>query len=640
MELSRRQQVLYDEFLTHREARLEGKKTDYLGLMNVLMQLRKVCNHPDLIEARQVRSPFVMSLGDIPSSSEWIEKKFNFNLNSHPYHRLEGPLGVSSLCALSLLHHEFNSGRYQINRANELKPVLVTLGGGEISVSGKVGIDSRPLISRFRPVVEKLLTRDHSNQYLENEYIASHQPAVGNGLFSRFTKIESEFDFRHPLIGLDEIRVCRTAVDCTLSLPAGLVMSEPERLESVWSVLSQVAAYTVPVIVSPWTSRNVVGGSDRDLKFFLRESGCRDADIVSVGAAKQVYHRIESGRLCGFPDRRFLEWDCGKFRTLKSLLIRLRSGGHKVVLFTQMSKMLDVIEAFANLGGFTYVRLDGATKVADRQVIVDRFNRDKKLFLFISSTRAGGVGINLTGADTVVFFDSDWNPAMDKQAMDRCHRIGQVRDVNIYRLVSEKTIEENIFIKQLQKRKLDEVVLDRGAFHQMGPDGEKSSGSGNGGIPKGIEDLLDGLFETKKERNDEIYGTKVLWEREELEDEAGGKKQILKEELEMEKIMAQVEDVEDVSALTVALKEQSTVPADDVADQDTPTEDPNYEALPAIVRRSVGFVEQLLRAEHRGLQDSDESEWEELENAQWSSEDEDDEEADDSSPDPKRKRQM
>jgi hypothetical protein len=91
------------------------------------------------------------------------------------------------------------------------------------------------------------------------------------------------------------------------------------------------------------------------------------------------------------------------------------------------------LEAFLNYHGYVYMRLDGSTKVEMRQLLMERFNNNPKYFCFILSTRSGGVGINLTGADTVVFYDSDWNPTMDAQAQDRCHRIGQTRDVHIYR---------------------------------------------------------------------------------------------------------------------------------------------------------------------------------------------------------------
>ena len=129
-----------------------------------------------------------------------------------------------------------------------------------------------------------------------------------------------------------------------------------------------------------------------------------------------------------------------------------------------MAKMLDVLEAFLNYHGHIYLRLDGATRIDQRQILMEKFNSDKRIFCFILSTRSGGIGVNLTGADTVIFYDSDWNPTMDAQAQDRCHRIGQTRDVHIYRLVSEKTIEENILKKSNQKRLLGELAIEGGNF--------------------------------------------------------------------------------------------------------------------------------------------------------------------------------
>jgi SNF2 family DNA or RNA helicase len=126
--------------------------------------------------------------------------------------------------------------------------------------------------------------------------------------------------------------------------------------------------------------------------------------------------------------------------------------------------MLDVLEIFLTFHGYTYLRLDGATPVQKRQILMDRFNKDTRIFCFILSTRSGGLGVNLTGADTVVFYDSDWNPTMDAQAQDRCHRIGQTRDVHIYRLVCESTIEENILKKATQKKMLGDLAIESGSF--------------------------------------------------------------------------------------------------------------------------------------------------------------------------------
>lgn len=177
-----------------------------------------------------------------------------------------------------------------------------------------------------------------------------------------------------------------------------------------------------------------------------------------------LLHPIISAMTTQFPDPRLIQYDCGKLQTMDRLLRQLKAEGHRVLIFTQMTKMLDVLEAFLNFHGHIYLRLDGSTRVEQRQILMERFNGDKRIFCFILSTRSGGVGINLTGADTVIFYDSDWNPTMDAQAQDRCHRIGQTRDVHIYRLVSEKTIEVNILKKANQKRMLSDMAIEGGNF--------------------------------------------------------------------------------------------------------------------------------------------------------------------------------
>ncbi|XP_056152695.1 helicase SRCAP [Lampris incognitus] len=175
-------------------------------------------------------------------------------------------------------------------------------------------------------------------------------------------------------------------------------------------------------------------------------------------------HRIQCNMRTHFPDLRLIQYDCGKLQTLHTLLRKLKAGGHRVLIFTQMTRMLDVLEQFLNYHGHIYLRLDGSTRVEQRQALMERFNADRRIFCFILSTRSGGVGVNLTGADTVVFYDSDWNPTMDAQAQDRCHRIGQTRDVHIYRLISERTVEENILKKANQKRMLGDMAIEGGNF--------------------------------------------------------------------------------------------------------------------------------------------------------------------------------
>jgi superfamily II DNA/RNA helicase len=154
----------------------------------------------------------------------------------------------------------------------------------------------------------------------------------------------------------------------------------------------------------------------------------------------------------------------GKMVLLDKLLPKLKSEGHKVLIFSQMVKMLDLIEEFCECRQYNLERLDGRVSGNDRQKGIDRFNADADAFIFLLSTRAGGVGINLTAADTCIIFDSDWNPQNDVQAMARCHRIGQTKPVTIYRLITRKSFEAEMFDRASRKLGLEQALLGSRQF--------------------------------------------------------------------------------------------------------------------------------------------------------------------------------
>ncbi|CAH0398191.1 unnamed protein product [Chilo suppressalis] len=149
--------------------------------------------------------------------------------------------------------------------------------------------------------------------------------------------------------------------------------------------------------------------------------------------------------------------DSGKFQKLDSMLPKLKSEGHRVLVFSQFTMMLDILEPYLAARQHRYLRLDGSTAVTDRQELIDQYNAED-IFVFLLSTRAGGLGINLTAADTVIIHDIDFNPYNDKQAEDRCHRMGQKREVTIYRLLSAGTIEEGIYQVAQEKLNLEKHV--------------------------------------------------------------------------------------------------------------------------------------------------------------------------------------
>lgn len=153
----------------------------------------------------------------------------------------------------------------------------------------------------------------------------------------------------------------------------------------------------------------------------------------------------------------------GKMVILDKLLPRLQSEESRVLIFSQMTRVLDILEDYCFWRNYNYCRLDGQTPHAERQVSIDEFNApDSKKFIFMLSTRAGGLGINLATADVVILYDSDWNPQVDLQAMDRAHRIGQKKQVRVFRLITENTVEERIVEKAEMKLRLDNVVIQQG----------------------------------------------------------------------------------------------------------------------------------------------------------------------------------
>ncbi|XP_014519297.1 ATP-dependent DNA helicase DDM1 [Vigna radiata var. radiata] len=158
---------------------------------------------------------------------------------------------------------------------------------------------------------------------------------------------------------------------------------------------------------------------------------------------------------------------CGKFHLLDRLVQRLFARNHKVLVFSQWTKVLDIIDYYFSEKGFEVCRIDGSVKLDDRKRQIQDFNdENSNCRVFLLSTRAGGLGINLTAADTCILYDSDWNPQVDLQAMDRCHRIGQTKPVHIYRLSTAQSIEDRMLKRAFSKLKLEHVVIGKGQFHQ------------------------------------------------------------------------------------------------------------------------------------------------------------------------------
>ncbi|KAL5049693.1 hypothetical protein BDW71DRAFT_204393 [Aspergillus fruticulosus] len=199
-------------------------------------------------------------------------------------------------------------------------------------------------------------------------------------------------------------------------------------------------------------------------------------------AQKKMQNPVMQARLaCNSPHNFYWPWAddpssidetlvtaSGKMLLLDRLIPSLLSKGHKILVFSQFKTQLDILQDWAtHLRSWNCCRIDGAISQADRQAQIKAFNTDKDYKIFLLSTRAGGQGINLVAADTVILFDSDWNPQQDLQAQDRAHRIGQTKPVIVYRLATKGTVEQTLLEKADSKRRLERLVIQKGKFKSL-----------------------------------------------------------------------------------------------------------------------------------------------------------------------------
>ena len=383
-----------------------------MAMMNVLMQLRKVCNHPDLFEPRSIVTPFTM-------------QPLNFR---------------TAACVTSATEY---SPLCEISRSL-ICPIW----------SAGVGLPSIEAIHHDQILSSQLARLQPPSQLLshvDDDYVKEPKPDndMNSGLASILATIwdhgKAQLISRARVQGSINTTRCQSpAFPYPERLQKVIKMDilPIERLDFDQAPSIDIARTPKELLLMRRSQQQRADDSDDIVKrfvFCVPSANSRKPDLISCRAdhdavlresqlSKELSRPIEdyfrpfiesNARLTSFfPDKKLIQFDAGKLQTLARLMRDLKKGGHRVLIFTQMSKMLDILESFLNLNGHTYLRLDGSTGVDKRQRLMDRFNTDTKIFSFILSTRSGGLGINLTGADTVIFYDSDWNPAMDAQAQD------------------------------------------------------------------------------------------------------------------------------------------------------------------------------------------------------------------------------
>jgi helicase SWR1 len=362
--LSRRQRFLYDEFMSRAATRDALQSGNYQKIANILMQLRKVCNHPDLFEVRPIVTSFAMQRSVIAT----------FSLTESLTRRLFAtkPALNSDLHDLRFIERQNTSLVASLERrrldASSLPPSFA-------DASGSCAWDVRT-ITGFRAYFAhqtRLKTIARWSHFASiNRHRCNQSPIYSHEIIS----IVSQFSA--PLSPLSTLERGNPFVNTLVPL---IVTSFAKRAQQLGSIIDKFT-FVTPTVVALDLPRITFSGVE---------------DLVHRAASDpsfdEVLRPVIIKRQIAFPEPSLLQYDCGKLQKLATLLREKKAGGHRVLIFTQMTRILDILEIFLDSHGYLYLRLDGATKIEDRQYITERFNVDVRVFCFIASSRSGGVGI-------------------------------------------------------------------------------------------------------------------------------------------------------------------------------------------------------------------------------------------------------
>lgn len=440
------------------------------SLMNLVMQFRKVCNHPDLFERADVQSSF--AFGDFAETSSFLretELELSYSLRNHIsfdmpkqlYNELLIPSNKSNVGSMTKIYEMFSV----YNPENVLKDdtldnfgwlKFVDESASELKQHSKQNLIERAIdlreyssinydgVNRFKFVYDDDKTYiPQRKRFLilqaENNNCMKSNSSILNDLYS--VQENAYFDMYANVLQ-------PAAYPRATSAPINVMCSNYTFTQDLNRVMFDEKIRTALMPLSLDTELDMMKA-----KVPLAEYPKSNMLPTQLNNSYD-YSNIRMPSMT-----RFIT-ESGKLSTLDKLLDELKQNDHRVLVYFQMTKMMDLMEEFLTFRQHNYVRLDGSSKLEDRRDLVHDWQTKPEIFVFLLSTRAGGLGINLTAADTVIFYDSDWNPTIDSQAMDRAHRLGQTKQVTVYRLLTKGTIEERMRDRAKQKEQVQQVVME------------------------------------------------------------------------------------------------------------------------------------------------------------------------------------
>ncbi|BES93040.1 DNA helicase [Nesidiocoris tenuis] len=450
------------------------------SLMNLVMQFRKVCNHPELFERREPGSPFSFKCEDYVVPKLIAEEGTIADILAQKNRILFNNLCIFMADYVNRSLNEDDESPFAILK-------LLKLSSAEISNIFLQGILYRWLhifsnMNRFRQPDEFSVLLQPAKISKQLQFTS----ATGRVYTHTSVNIHSIPEtLEHRILRSRKVAISAGPEPFQLLPEFPHVPRKPKVFECVPVELPRFLNSSI-LKVEVCKSKDMYSHSRAWAWKIDRHKKCDGVEgtktvwygspeLSELLTTSSRLHPIAPGGLLScrpihgwsniiVPDKQTLVTDAGKLTVLDSLLTRLKQQGHRALIYSQMTRMIDLLEEYMWFRKHTYMRLDGSSKISDRRDMVADFQNRADIFVFLLSTRAGGLGINLTAADTVIFYDSDWNPTVDQQAMDRAHRLGQTKQVTVYRLICKGTIEERILQRAQEKSEIQRMVISGGNF--------------------------------------------------------------------------------------------------------------------------------------------------------------------------------
>ncbi|KAH0571493.1 SNF2 family helicase [Spironucleus salmonicida] len=448
-------------------------------LLNVVMQLRKIVNHPQIFERNLVQSPYILMMNQQHRTVEILDQN---DLESET----EQSIADSETTILTQVSYKQPKIKFETQQLNDFAELVLSQPHydyqRDVYIEKEIRSDQNRFISFEIPqlIFQEFIEYEHDVRYQTEQVANSHFnfSCIFKNIFTIFG------------LNFDDVQLMVTLVDCMINNINPYTRLDLNLKYLAKLVPTQFIEYCLDTFISlkqqqdictEHQGQQIIIKNHIDALFQVYTPKCLGFNPYLYTKAPNYWFKRQK-YLFDYCDKdsfyikayinqqsfsqplfcsgisQLIE-ESGKLNALDQLLKDLYSKNQVCLIYCQMTKMMDILEDYLTYRRYIYVRLDGSYSVAERRQVVDRFMTDNTVFIFLLSTRAGSLGLNLTRANNVIFYEQDWNPTQDLQAQDRVHRLGQTKEVQIYKLIAKGSIDEKIYERGEQKITVQNLVM-------------------------------------------------------------------------------------------------------------------------------------------------------------------------------------